>query len=84
MTAREQALSRFWPWWGWYAPQIVDESLEPRHVRDAYVAGYVAGGAYALRCSAAIARLVPTIDLFNDLLGAELEQRANELDVTDP
>ncbi len=80
MAARECALERFWPYWGWYLKHVDDERLDdPRRVaRDAFVAGFLAGGAQALRCSADLARLVPTVEMFTELLATDLDVRARE------
>jgi len=79
MTAREQALQRWWSWWGAYQRQLDrDELLEAKHLKDAYIAGWLAGGSHALKASAELAGLVPVLDLFSQLLAAELMQRADQ------
>ena len=62
MTAREQALQRWWSWWGAYQRQLDrDELLEAKHLKDAYIAGWLAGGSHALKASAELAGLVPVL-----------------------
>lgn len=79
MKARDAALARWWPWWGSYQRQLErDAPLEPKHVRDGFVAGYFAGAAYALKTSSELAGLAPVLDLFNQLLAAELVERADQ------
>jgi hypothetical protein len=48
------------------------------HLKAAFVGGWISGGAYALKTSAEIANLAPAIDLFCELLGAELDERTRE------
>jgi hypothetical protein len=76
------AVERAYSWLNWYRRDVVrrraDETLLPNDLRDAFTSGFAAGGSYALRKSADIAGLRPTLDLFNDLLAAELDQRVKE------
>jgi len=79
VKAQDAALARWWPWWGSYQRQLDrDTPLEPKHVRDGFVAGYFAGAAYALKTSSELAGLLPVLDLFNQLLAAELIQQADQ------
>jgi hypothetical protein len=59
---------------------VQDEPFGAINLRDALVAGFLIGGAYAVKASAALAGLIPTLDLLNELLGAELEDRAKDIE----
>jgi len=82
VKARDAAIARWWSWWGAYQRQLDrDAALEARHMRDAYTSGWQAGAAFALKTSAELAGLAPTLDLFNQLLAAELLDRVNDQEV---
>lgn len=70
-------MRRFYPWFGRYRRDFA-EPFETINLRDAFVAGFISAGAYALRTSAQISEMVPALDVFADLLAADLDERKRE------